>query len=149
MSDQFMNDDEYDQLMKDGLERYKKRMNNIKEAKLDFEDMELLQLEFYVSEMEKNCSMGGEIRRHESIYNKIKKEQSRRILVKLEEEEHSQEFFDKYFYVAKELGEGAKAEDILKIMESLAGVVMKKRSETKVGPFGFNKKPPEENNDSD
>ena len=48
--------------------------------------MELLQLEFYVSEMEKNCSMGGEIRRHESIYNKIKKEQSRRILVKLEEE---------------------------------------------------------------
>jgi hypothetical protein len=24
--------------------------------------------------------------------------------------EHSQEFFDKYFYVAKELGEGAKAE---------------------------------------
>lgn len=86
MSDQFMNDDEYDQLMKDGLERYEKRMNNIKEARLDFEDMELLQLEFYVSEMEKNCSMGGEIRRHESIYNKIKKEQSRRILVKLEEE---------------------------------------------------------------
>ena len=86
MSDQFMNDDEYDQLMKDGLERYKKRMNNIKEARLDFEDMELLQLEFYVSEMEKNCSMGGEIRRHESIYHKIKKEQSRRILVKLEEE---------------------------------------------------------------
>ena len=75
-----------DQFMKDGLERYKKRMNNIKEAKLDFEDMELLQLEFYVSEMEKNCSMGGEIRRHESIYNKIKKEQSRRILVNLEEE---------------------------------------------------------------
>jgi hypothetical protein len=86
MSDQFMNDEEYDQLMKDGLERYKKRMNNVKEARLDFEDMELLQLEFYVSEMEKNCSMGGEIRRHESIYNKIKKEQSRRILVKLEEE---------------------------------------------------------------
>ena len=53
--------------------------------------------------------------------------------------EHSQEFFDKYFYVAKELGEGAKAEDILKIMESLAGVVMKKRMEEegKVGPFGF------------
>jgi len=86
MNDQFMNDEEYDQLMKDGLERYKKRMNNVKEARLDFEDMELLQLEFYVSEMEKNCSMGGEIRRHESIYNKIKKEQSRRILVKLEEE---------------------------------------------------------------
>jgi hypothetical protein len=53
--------------------------------------------------------------------------------------EHSQEFFDKYFYVAKELGEGAKAEDILKIMESLASVVMKNRSKDKVGPFGFNK----------
>ena len=54
-------------------------------------------------------------------------------------EKHGKEFFDKYFYVAKELGEGAKAEDILKIMESLAMVVMKKRSEEegKIGPFGF------------
>ena len=52
-------------------------------------------------------------------------------------EEHAGEFFEKYFYVAKELGEGAKAEDILKVMESLAGVIMKKRSETKIGPFGF------------
>jgi len=52
-------------------------------------------------------------------------------------EKHGKEFFDKYFYVAKELGEGAKAEDILKVMESLAGVIMKKRSETKIGPFGF------------
>ena len=54
-------------------------------------------------------------------------------------EKYGKEFFDKYFYVAKELGDGAKAEDILKIMESLAMVVMKKRSEEegKVGPFGF------------
>lgn len=58
--------------------------------------------------------------------------------------EHGQEFFDKYFYVAKELGENAKAEDILKIMESLAGVAMKNRSEDKAGPFGFNKKKDEE-----
>ena len=105
MKDQFMNDDQFDELMEDvdqllkdelmedvdqllkgGQEKYKKKMNNIKEERLDFEDMELLQLEFYVNEMEKNCSMGGEIRRHESIYHKIKKEQSRRILVKLEEE---------------------------------------------------------------
>tara|TARA_B100000035_G_scaffold292577_1_gene281323 strand:- start:816 stop:1085 length:270 start_codon:yes stop_codon:yes gene_type:complete len=50
-----------------------------------------------------------------------------------------EEFFPKYYYVAGELGEDAKAEDILKIMESLAGVAMKKRFETKVGPFGFNK----------
>ena len=47
--------------------------------------------------------------------------------------------FPKYFYVAKELGEGAKAEEILKVMESLAGVVMKKRVEDKLAPFGFNK----------
>ena len=53
--------------------------------------------------------------------------------------EYGQEFFDKYWYVAKELGEGAKAEDILKIMESLAGVVMKKRAETKKVSLGFNK----------
>ena len=62
--------------------------------------------------------------------------------------EHGQEFFDKYFYVAKELGEGAKAEDILKIMESLAGVAMKNRSEDKAGPFGFNKKVNEEEEES-
>ena len=54
-------------------------------------------------------------------------------------EKHGKEFFDKYFYIAKELGEGAKAEDVLKIMESLAMVVMKKRMEEegKIGPFGF------------
>ena len=51
--------------------------------------------------------------------------------------EYAGEFFEKYWYVSKELGEGAKAEDILKVMESLAGVIMKKRSETKIGPFGF------------
>jgi len=50
-----------------------------------------------------------------------------------------EEFFPKYFYVAKELGENAKAEEILKVMESLAGVVMKKRVKDKLGPFGFNK----------
>ena len=49
-------------------------------------------------------------------------------------------FWPKYWYVAKELGEGAKAEDILKIMESLASVAMKKKVENKIGPFGFNKK---------
>ena len=54
-------------------------------------------------------------------------------------EKYGKEFFDKYFYIAKELGEGAKAEDVLKIMESLAMVVMKKRMEDegKIGPFGF------------
>ena len=50
------------------------------------------------------------------------------------------EFFAKYHFVAKELGEGAKAEDILKIMENLTGLVMKKRKEEKqTGAIGFNK----------
>ena len=54
-------------------------------------------------------------------------------------EKYGKEFFDKYFWIAKELGDNARAEDILKIMESLGGVVMKKRSEEegKIGPFGF------------
>tara|TARA_R110002012_G_C11304214_1_gene573747 strand:+ start:284 stop:508 length:225 start_codon:yes stop_codon:yes gene_type:complete len=55
-----------------------------------------------------------------------------------------EEFWPKYWYVAKELGEDAEAKDILKIMESLAGVAMKNRSEDKAGPFGFNKKKDEE-----
>ena len=54
-------------------------------------------------------------------------------------EKYSKEFFDKYFYVAKELGEDAKAEDVLKVMEALSGVIMKERVKNKVGPFGFNK----------
>ena len=57
-----------------------------------------------------------------------------------EYKEAGEEFFPKFFYVAKELGEGTKAEDVLKIMESLAGVSMRKKAENKVGPFGFNKK---------
>ena len=59
-------------------------MKNIHDERLTFDDMELLQLEFYLNEMEKNCSMGGEIRRHQSIYTKIKKEQARLNLIKLE-----------------------------------------------------------------
>ena len=56
-----------------------------------------------------------------------------------EYKEAGEEFFPKYFYVAKELGEDAKAEEILKVMESLAGVVMKKRVEEKLAPCGVNK----------
>lgn len=55
-----------------------------------------------------------------------------------------EEFWPKYWYVSKELGEGAKAEEILKVMESLAGVAMKQKVEDKIGPFGFNKKKKEE-----
>lgn len=52
-----------------------------------------------------------------------------------------EEFWPKFWYVSKELGENAKAEDILKVMESLAGLAMKQRSDDKGGPFGFNKEP--------
>jgi len=62
--------------------------------------------------------------------------------VTLEEyKEAGEEFFPKYFYVAKELGEGTKPEEVLKVMESLAAVAVKRRIESKMsGPFGFNKK---------
>ena len=49
-------------------------------------------------------------------------------------------FWPKYWYVAKELGEDAKSEDILKVMESLGGVALRFALEEKEGPFGFNKK---------
>jgi len=58
-------------------------------------------------------------------------------------------FWDKYWYVSKELGEGAKTEDILKVMEALGGVALKLKSEEEgVGPFGFNKKEEEDERES-
>ena len=49
-------------------------------------------------------------------------------------------FWPKYWYVAKELGEGARAEDILKVLESIGTVALRLKLEEKEGPFGFNKK---------
>ena len=58
-------------------------------------------------------------------------------------------FWPKYWYVAKELGEDAKPEDILKVMETLGGVALKVALEEKLtGPFGFNKKKEEDDSDS-
>ena len=51
----------------------------------------------------------------------------------------SDEFFQKYNFVAERLGITKKAEDVLKVMEALSGAVMKERVKDKVGPFGFNK----------
>ena len=48
-------------------------------------------------------------------------------------------FWPKYWYVAKELGEDSKPEDILKVMEAVGGVALKLALEEKEGPFGFNK----------
>ena len=57
-------------------------------------------------------------------------------------------FFPKYYYVMREMGEGAKPEDVLKVMEAVGGLALKMRLEEDdgVGPFGFNKKPKEESN---
>ena len=63
-------------------------------------------------------------------------------LLTLEDYEKAGEhFWSKYWYVSKELGEGAETEDILKVMESLGAVALQfKKEEDKDGPFGFNKK---------
>ena len=60
-------------------------------------------------------------------------------------------FWDKFYYVMKELGENASVEDTLRVMESLGGVAMKLKSEEedeKAGPFGFNKKTEEKEDGS-
>jgi hypothetical protein len=49
-------------------------------------------------------------------------------------------FWPKYWYVAKELGEDVKPEDILKILESIGTVALRLKMEDKLDPFGFNKK---------
>ena len=60
------------------------------------------------------------------------------------------EFWPKYWYIAKELGEDAKPEDILKVMETIGGVALKKKLEEKLtGPFGFNKKKDESDDSTD
>lgn len=56
-----------------------------------------------------------------------------------EYKEHGPEFFEKFNYVKNEMGFNSKAEDVLKVMESLAGLVMTKRKEKNSGPMGFNK----------
>ena len=49
-------------------------------------------------------------------------------------------FWPKYDYVAKELGEDAKPEDVLKVMEAIGTVALKVKLEDTLAPFGFNKK---------
>ena len=53
------------------------------------------------------------------------------------------EFFSKYHFVAKELGEGCKSSDVLKVMEAMSALVIKKRADERT-PFGFNKDEEEE-----
>ena len=67
-------------------------------------------------------------------------------LLTLEDYEKAGEtFWPKYDYVARNIGEGAKPEDILKVMEAIGSVALKVALEEKLsGPFGFNKKKEEE-----
>ena len=55
-----------------------------------------------------------------------------------------EEFFPKYYYVMGEMGEGAKPEDVLKVMEAVGGLALRFALEEKEGPFGFNKKEEED-----
>ena len=50
-----------------------------------------------------------------------------------------EEFFPKFNYVVSQLPAETKPEQVLKVMESLAGLAMKNRADDKSGPFGFNK----------
>ena len=45
---------------------------------IELDDMELMQLQFCMTLTKKNMSMGGEIRRHASITQKIEEEMERR-----------------------------------------------------------------------
>ena len=66
-------------------------------------------------------------------------------LLTLEDYEKAGEtFWPKYWYVAKELGEDARAEDILKVLESIDTVALRLKMEEKEGPFGFNKQDKDE-----
>ena len=62
-------------------------------------------------------------------------------LLTLEDYQKAGESFrPKYWYVAKELGEDARPEDIIKVLESIGTVALRLKMEEKEGPFGFNKK---------
>ena len=64
-------------------------------------------------------------------------------------QEAGESFWPKYWYVAKELGEDAKAEDILKVLESIGTIALRLAMEKKEGPFGFNKKKEDEEDSDD
>ena len=65
----------------------------------------------------------------------------------LEDYQKAGESFEKYWYIAKELGEDAKPEQVLKVMEAIGSVALKTALEEKLsGPFGFNKKEKEDGN---
>ena len=63
-------------------------------------------------------------------------------------QEVADEFFDKYDFVYSRLSKimSPKPEDVLKVMESLTGLVMKKRGDEKAGSIGFTKTEDDDDN---
>ncbi len=61
----------------------------------------------------------------------------------------AKEFFPKFDIIHRQMPENCTVEDTLKVMETICQMAQKKRAFDKddVGPFGFNKKP-EENEDA-
>ena len=71
-------------------------------------------------------------------------------LLTLEDYEKAGEtFWPKYWYVKKELGEEASAEDVIKVLESIGTVALRLKMEEKEGPFGFNKRNSDEVDEED
>ena len=64
-------------------------------------------------------------------------------------QEAGESFWPKYWYIAKELGEDSRPEDILKVMEAVGTVALKLSLEKKESPFGFNKEKETEEEMSD
>ena len=62
----------------------------------------------------------------------IEEELKMKLLTLEDYQKAGESFWPKYWYVAKELGEDAKAEDILKVMETLGGVALKLALEEKL-----------------
>jgi hypothetical protein len=57
-------------------------------------------------------------------------------------QEFDTDFWEKYFYVNEKLGSQSTPEQVIAVMESLAGVVVAKREEKEkedYAPMGFNK----------
>ena len=49
-------------------------------------------------------------------------------------------FWPKYWYIAKELGENSKPEDVIKVMEAVGNVALKLALDEKADLFGFSNK---------
>lgn len=71
--------------------------------------------------------------------NNGERHQRMKLLTLEDYEKAGETFWPKYWYVAKELGEDAKPEQVLKVMEAVGGLALKLALDKKEGPFGFNK----------